>query len=81
MNTISLNLTITDDLYTRLNSFVKELDKGSSNEFIVEAIEQKLKSEKQQLRLELKEGYQATKLEDMTLVKEFEFADYEKIQP
>lgn len=79
MNTISLNLTITDDLYTRLNSFVKELDKGSSNEFIVEAIEQKLKSEKQQLRLELKEGYQATKLEDMTLVKEFEFADYEKI--
>ena len=79
MNTISLNLNITDDLYTRLNSFVKELDKGSSNEFIVEAIEQKLKSEKQQLRLELKEGYQATKLEDMTLVKEFEFADYEKI--
>ncbi len=81
MNTISLNLTITDDLYARLNSFVKELEKGSSNEFIVEAIEQKLKSEKQQLRLELKEGYQATKLEDMTLVKEFEFADYEKIQP
>jgi len=81
MNRISLNLTITDDLYARLNSFVKELDKGSSNEFIVEAIEQKLKSEKQQLRLELKEGYQATKLEDMTLVKEFEFADYEKIQP
>ncbi len=79
MNTISFNLTITDDLYTRLNSFVKELDKGSSNEFIVEAIEQKLKSEKQQLRLELKEGYQATKLEDMKLVEEFEFADYEKL--
>lgn len=79
MNTISLNLTITDDLYARLNSFVKELEKGSSNEFIVEAIEQKLKSEKQQLKLELKEGYQATKLEDMKLVKEFEFADYENI--
>ncbi len=81
MNTISLNLTMPDDLYVKLNSFVKELDKGNSNDFIVEAIEQKLKCETDQLRIKLIEGYQATKLEDMSLVKEFEFADYEKTKP
>ena len=78
MNTISLNLTIPDELYARLNSFVREADKGNSNDFIVEAIGQKLKSEEDQLRLKLIEGYQATKSEDMSLVKEFEFADFEK---
>ncbi len=81
MNTISLNLTIPDELYAKLNSFVKEVVKGNNNDFIVEAIEQKLKSEKEQLMLKLAEGYQATKLEDMSLVKEFEFADYGKTEP
>ncbi len=81
MNTISLNLTMPDDLYVKLNSFVKELDKGNSNDFIVEAIEQKLKYEKDQLRIKLTEGYQATKMEDKSLIKEFEFADYEKTKP
>jgi metal-responsive CopG/Arc/MetJ family transcriptional regulator len=80
MNTISLNLTIPNELYTKLNSFVKEVVKGNNNDFIVEAIEQKLKSEKDQLKMKLIEGYQATKSEDLSLVKEFEFADYEKIK-
>jgi len=80
MNTISLNLTLPDELYTKLNSFVKEAIKGNNNDFIVEAIEQKLQSEKDQLKRKLVEGYQATKQEDLSLVKEFEFADYEKIK-
>lgn len=80
MNTISLNLTISDELYAKLDSFVKEVVKGNNNDFIVEAIEQKLKSEKDQLMLKLVEGYQATKSEDLSLVKEFEFADYVKIK-
>ena len=80
MKSISLNLTIPDELYVRLSSFIKELDKGNSNDFIVEAIEQKLKTEQNQLRLKLIEGYQATKSEDISLAKEFEFADYEKIK-
>lgn len=80
MNTISLNLTIPDELYSKLNSFVKEVIKGSNNDFIVAAIEQKLQSEKDKLNVKLAEGYQVTKLEDMSLVKEFEFADYGKIK-
>lgn len=80
MNTISLNLTIPDELYAKLDSFVKEVVKGNNNDFIVEAIEQKLKSEKDQLTSKLVEGYQATKSEDLSLVKEFEFADYVKIK-
>ncbi|MBE0638378.1 MAG: hypothetical protein IH598_07655 [Bacteroidales bacterium] len=36
--------------------------------------------EKDQLMLKLVEGYQATKSEDLSLVKEFEFAYFEKIK-
>ena len=81
MNTISLNLTISDELYAKLDSYVKEVVKGNNNDFIVAAIEQKLKNDKDQLMLKLVEGYQATKSEDLSLVKEFEFADYRKIEP
>jgi hypothetical protein len=80
MNTISLNLTISDELYAKLDSYVKEVVKGNNNDFIVAAIEQKLKNDKDQLMLKLVEGYQATKSEDLSLVKEFEFADYVKIK-
>jgi metal-responsive CopG/Arc/MetJ family transcriptional regulator len=79
MNTISLNLTLPDELYSKLDAFVANVIKGNNNDFIVEAIEQKLQNAKDQLNLQLKEGYQATKSEDMLLVKEFEFADYEKV--
>ena len=81
MSTISLSLTMPDELFARLNSFVKEVNKGNSNDFIVEAIEQKLKNEQSQLRSKLIEGYQATRTEDISLAKEFEFADYGKIEP
>jgi len=77
MNTISLSLTLPDELYTKLDSFVANVIKSNNNDFIVEAIEQKLQSEKDQLKFKLIEGYQATRFEDLTLVKEFEFTDYE----
>jgi metal-responsive CopG/Arc/MetJ family transcriptional regulator len=80
MNTISLNLTLSGELYEHLNSFVANVLKGNNNDFIVEAIEQKLKNEKDQLQEKLMQGYQATKEEDLALVKEFEFADYEKLK-
>jgi hypothetical protein len=71
-----------DELYVNMNTFVTNVIKGNSNDFIVEAIVQKLKNEKDQLQLNLVQGYQATKEEDLAIAKEFEFADYEKkIQP
>ena len=81
MNTISLNLTLPDELYSKLDAFVANVIKGNNNDFIVEAIEQKLQNAKDQLQLKLVEGYQATRQEDLNLVKEFEFADYEKLKP
>jgi len=81
MNTISLNLTLPHELYAKLDAFVTNVIKSNNNDFIVEAIEQKLKSEKDQLQLKLAEGYLATKEEDLSLVKEFEFADYENTKP
>ncbi len=42
--------------------------------------EQKLKNGKDQLQVKLMQGYQATKEEYLALVKEFEFADYEKLK-
>jgi Arc/MetJ-type ribon-helix-helix transcriptional regulator len=75
-----LNVNLPTELYAKLDAFVANVIIGNNNDFIVEAIEQKLQSEKDQLHLKLAEGYQATKLEDLTLVKEFEFADYEKVK-
>jgi metal-responsive CopG/Arc/MetJ family transcriptional regulator len=79
MNTISVNLTLSGELYEHLNSFVANVLKGNNNDFIVEAIEQKLKNEKDHLQEKLIHGYQATKEEDLALVREFEFANYEKL--
>ncbi len=75
MNTISLNLSIPADLYNNLLMFVHKLKSKDSNDFIVEAINQKLMSEKEQLQHLLVEGYNATKEEDFELTKEFETID------
>jgi len=78
MDTISMNLSIPADLYNSLLLFVTKLTNLNSNDFIVEAIHQKLLNEKKQLTNSLIEGYKATKHEDLELTHEFETADFEK---
>ena len=80
MNTISLNLTMPSELYNNLIVFVGNVIKTNSNDFIVQAIDQKLKAEKELLQLNLMQGYQATKNEDLKLSKEFELLDFENIK-
>ena len=77
MNTISLNLSMPADLYNNLLLFINKFKIKNSNDFIIEAITQKLLSEKEQLQHLLIEGYQATGEEDLELTKEFEIIDLE----
>lgn len=78
MNTVSVNLALPTDLYNHLLVFVSNIKKVNSNDFIIEAIKQRLKSEKKRLNALLVEGYQATATEDLKITKEFESADFEK---
>jgi hypothetical protein len=75
MNTISFNLSIPKDLYKSLIIFVTKAKSKNSNDFIIEAISQKLESE--QLKYLLIEGYQSTSKEDLELTHEFETVDFE----
>ena len=77
MNTISINLSIPADLYNNLLLFVSKITNKNSNEFIIEAINQKLITEKERLKYILIEGYKATKHEDSELTSEFENADFD----
>lgn len=71
----TLQVTIPDEIYGVLNSLTKKQD-----EFVVEAIREKLEREKRQNTQKLLvEGYQATAKEDFALTKEFETADLENL--
>jgi len=78
MNTISFNLSIPTDLYNKLIMFVTDVKSINSNDFIIEAINQKLVSEKERLKYLLIEGYKSTRKEDLELTHEFETVDFEK---
>ena len=77
MNTISFNLAIPTDLYNNLLMFVTKATSTNSNDFILEAISQKLESENENLKYLLIEGYQSTAKEDLELTQEFETVDFE----
>ncbi len=71
----TLQVTIPDEIFGVLSSLAKRQD-----EFVVEAIQEKLEREKHQnLKQLLVEGYQATANEDLALTKEFETADFENL--
>jgi hypothetical protein len=71
----TLQVTIPDEIFGVLSSFSTKQD-----EFVVEAIKEKLEREKQQnLQQLLIEGYKATAKEDLALTKEFETADLENL--
>lgn len=80
MNSITLNVTLPENLYSRLISFVKDMTQESSSDFIIEAIEQRLQTEKERILQQLTEGYQATRNEDLLLAKDFEHADFEIVK-
>ena len=71
----TLQVTIPDEIFGVLSSLARKQD-----EFVVEAIKEKLEGEKHQnLQELLVEGYQATAKEDLALTKEFETADLENL--
>ena len=71
----TLQVTIPDEIFGVLSSLAKRQD-----EFVVEAIQEKLEREKHQnLKQLLVEGYKATAKEDLALTKEFETADLENL--
>jgi hypothetical protein len=79
MNTVSLNLVLPGEVYNNLIAFVNTVIKTDSNDFIVQAINQKLQAEKELLQQNLIQGYKASNQEDLELTKEFELIDFEKI--
>jgi hypothetical protein len=71
----TLQVTIPDEIFGVLSSLAKKQD-----EFVVEAIKEKLEREQRQnLNQLLAEGYRATAKEDLELAKEFEAADLENL--
>jgi Arc/MetJ-type ribon-helix-helix transcriptional regulator len=75
MKTIKLKFTIPEDVAERLQSLVS---KGRQSAFVAAAVAEKLKRlEEEQLRQELIEGYQARRVEDSGLNKEWERATLE----
>lgn len=71
----TLQVTIPDEIFGVLSSLAKKQD-----EFVVEAIKEKLEREQRQnLKRLLAEGYRATAKEDLALTKEFESADLENL--
>jgi len=73
-------LTLPSELYNNFIAFVSSVIKTNSNDIIIQAIDQKLKAEKELLQLNLLQGYQVTKNEDLKLVKEFKILDFETIK-
>ncbi len=71
----TLQVTIPDEIFGVLSALEKRQD-----DFVVEAIKEKLEREKyRNLKQLLTEGYQATAKEDLALTKEFENADLENL--
>lgn len=71
----TLQVTIPDEIFGVLSSLKKRQD-----EFVIEAIQEKLEREKKKnLKKLLIEGYQETAKEDLALTKEFETADLENL--
>ena len=71
----TLQVTIPDEIFGVLSSFSTKQD-----EFVVEAIREKLAREnRQDFKQLLAEGYQATAKDDLALTKEFESADFENL--
>ena len=71
----TLQITIPDEIFGVLSSFSTKQD-----EFVVEAIREKLAREnRRDFKQLLVEGYQATAKEDLALTKEFETADLENL--
>jgi hypothetical protein len=67
----TLQVTIPDEIFGVLSSFSKPQD-----EFVLEAIKEKLVREKSQnFNVLLAEGYLATAKEDLVIAKEFAFSD------
>lgn len=67
----TFQVKIPDEIFGVLSSLAKRQD-----EFVIEAIKEKLEREKHQnLQQLLIEGYKATAKEDLALTKEFEAAD------
>ncbi len=73
-------MTLPSELYNNFIAFVSSVIKTNSNDIIIQAIDQKLKAEKELLQLNLLQGYQVTKNEDLKLVKEFKILDFETIK-
>lgn len=71
----TLQITIPDEIFGVLSSYSKQQD-----EFVVEAIREKLEREKSKnLNKLLAEGYKATAKEDLALARDFEAADFENL--
>lgn len=71
----TLQITIPDEIFGILSLYSKQQD-----EFVVEAIREKLEREKSKnLKKLLAEGYKATAKEDLALTKDFETADFENL--
>lgn len=71
----TLEVKLSDEIFGVLSSLAKKQD-----EFVVEAIKEKLEREKRQnFQQLLAEGYKSTAKEDLSLTKEFEAADLETL--
>lgn len=75
MNSVRLNITLSEDLANRLETLVGSRKKSR---FIARALEEKMKElEQGALAKKLEAGYKATRKEDLDITKAFENADLE----
>ncbi len=73
MSTVRLNITMPNNLASKLNSLIKPRQRSK---FIADAVHQKIKElEEIELHKQLEEGYKARKEESLKITKEFEKLD------
>ena len=75
MNTVRLNITLSQEIANQLDQFAGKKGKSA---FIAECIRQRTEQiEKEKLKNLLKEGYESTQFESLAVAKEFELVDLE----
>ena len=73
MNTVRLNITLPDNLASKMNSLIKPRKRSR---FIADAVQQKITElEEVALQKQLEEGYKARREESLEITKEFENLD------
>jgi len=73
MSTVRLNITLPNNLASKLNSLISPRQRS---QFIADAVQQKIKElEEVALQKKLEEGYKARREESLKITKEFESLD------